>query len=75
MPLNIQDLHDHQERAVIASDTARRVKLIMRTRIIVGDSPMYKSDTSVDFRIYKDNQFVTLCPDLSTAIKEYNKYL
>ena len=75
MLLNIQDLHDHQVRDIIASDTKQRIKLIMRTRIIVGESPMCKSDTSVDFRIYKDDKFITLCPDLGTAVKKYNEYL
>jgi hypothetical protein len=73
--LKIEDFHDYQVRTIIASDTSKRIKLIMRTRISVGASPMCKSDETVDYRIYKDDAFVTLCPDLSTAIKEYNKYL
>ena len=73
--LKIEDFHDYQVRTIIASDISKRIKLIMRTRISVGASPMSKSDETVDYRIYKDDVFVTLCPDLSTAIKEYNKYL
>ena len=71
--LNIEDFHEHRSVDVIASDTALRKQLKMKTQIVVIHEPIIFAKIKTTFHVYHNGKLISTCDYLNLAIEVYNQ--
>jgi len=73
--MTIDDFHNHKVEHMLADDYKRKLRLMHRTVITIGPSPMKCVHTKSDFRLYHNDNLVCITDHLKYALNKFNTHV